>query len=284
MTKFSVIIPICISLASGCALFDSPEMTAEAPAVSVPVAESEGSKAVAQPVPEAAPPPLRSATVEDVRRLQMRLRDLRFDPGPIDGVAGVKTKAAFERLQTGCAKLEPLSEKLPITAGLGGNASIGKVPNRDDTVKLQSQLRGAGFDPGPVDGIFGNKTKSLVVQLPSSCLMAKELNGRLDIASRTVKSETSIMSPTQAAAASGVASTAVALRQGAPGYAAAAQPARAQEDIRILQLRLRDAGFDPGPFDGVMGPKTRFALQQYEASQGGRKIKTNLTTNISGQY
>lgn len=288
MTKFSVIIPICITVASGCALFDSPEMTAQAPAVSVPVGASEGSKAVAQPVaaPEAALAPARSVTVEDVRRLQMRLRDLRFDPGPIDGVAGVKTKAAFERLQTGCAKLEPLGEKLPVVLGdgSGGNASIGKVPNRADTAKLQSQLRGAGFDPGPVDGIFGNKTKSLVVQLPSSCLMAEELNGRLDIASRTVKSETSIAAPAQAAAASGVASVAAPARQGAPGYATAAQPARAQEDIRILQLRLRDAGFDPGPFDGVMGPKTRFALEQYEASQRGRKTKTSLTTNISGQY
>lgn len=280
MTKFSVIIPICISLASGCALFDSPERTAEAPAVPVPAVESEGSKAASElPVvaaPEAAPA-RRSVTADDVRLLQMRLRDLRFDPGPIDGVAGVKTKAAFERLQTGCAKLEPLSEKLPITAGLDGNASIGKVPNRDDTVKLQSQLRGAGFDPGPVDGIFGNKTKSLVVQLPSSCLMAKELNGRLDNASRAAKSETNIVTPAQAGKAA-------PLRQDAPGYATAAQPARAQEDVRILQLRLRDAGFDPGPFDGVMGPKTRLALEQYEASQRGRKIKTSLTTSISGQY
>ena len=119
------------------------------------------------------------------------------------------------------------------TAGIDGNASIGKVPNRDDTVKLQSQLRGAGFDPGPVDGIFGNKTKSLVVQLPSSCLMAKELNGRLDNASRAAKSETNIVTPAQAGKAA-------PLRQDAPGYATAAQPARAQEDVRILQLRLRE--------------------------------------------
>jgi peptidoglycan hydrolase-like protein with peptidoglycan-binding domain len=42
-------------------------------------------------------------------------------------------------------------------------------------------------------------------------------------------------------------------------------------------LRLRDAGFDPGPFDGIMGQKTRSALQQYEASQRGKKTKISLT-------
>ena len=66
---------------------------------------------------------------------------------------------------------------------------------------------------------------------------------------------------------------------------AASTHSRSQEDIRILQLRLRDAGFDPGPFDGVMGPKTRSALERYEANQRGRKIKASLTTtNIRGQY
>ena len=67
--------------------------------------------------------------------------------------------------------------------------------------------------------------------------------------------------------------------------ASPAQAAQPREDIRILQLRLRDAGFDPGPFDGIMGAKTQAALAQYEASQRNTKIKTSLpTTKISGQY
>jgi peptidoglycan hydrolase-like protein with peptidoglycan-binding domain len=48
---------------------------------------------------------------------------------------------------------------------------------------------------------------------------------------------------------------------------------------------LRDAGFDPGPFDGVMGPKTKRALERYEESQRAGKIKASLTsTSIRGQY
>ena len=60
--------------------------------------------------------------------------------------------------------------------------------------------------------------------------------------------------------------------------------AQTNEEIRILQLRLRDAGFDPGPFDGVMGPKTKSALQQYEASQHGKKTKVSLTTDDAASH
>jgi peptidoglycan hydrolase-like protein with peptidoglycan-binding domain len=60
--------------------------------------------------------------------------------------------------------------------------------------------------------------------------------------------------------------------------------AQTNEEIRILQLRLRDAGFDPGPFDGIMGQKTRSALQQYEASQRGKKTKVSLTTEDAASH
>lgn len=38
--------------------------------------------------------------------------------------------------------------------------------------------------------------------------------------------------------------------------------------IRDAQMALRDAGFDPGSIDGVMGRKTRAALREFQASQG----------------
>ena len=41
-----------------------------------------------------------------------------------------------------------------------------------------------------------------------------------------------------------------------------------QNSVRKAQIALRDAGFDPGRIDGVMGPKTQAALRQFQASQG----------------
>jgi Putative peptidoglycan binding domain len=44
----------------------------------------------------------------------------------------------------------------------------------------------------------------------------------------------------------------------------------AQGDWRIgqAQEQLKAAGFNPGPIDGVLGPRTRDALRRYQASQG----------------
>jgi TonB family protein len=38
--------------------------------------------------------------------------------------------------------------------------------------------------------------------------------------------------------------------------------------VRQIQDRLRAAGFDPGPPDGVVGPRTREALRKYQESRG----------------
>jgi hypothetical protein len=38
--------------------------------------------------------------------------------------------------------------------------------------------------------------------------------------------------------------------------------------VRDAQIALRDAGFEPGRIDGVMGPKTQAALREFQASYG----------------
>jgi hypothetical protein len=41
-----------------------------------------------------------------------------------------------------------------------------------------------------------------------------------------------------------------------------------QARIRQAQRQLQEAGFAPGSLDGVLGPQTRVALQQYQAKRG----------------
>lgn len=48
----------------------------------------------------------------------------------------------------------------------------------------------------------------------------------------------------------------------APSFAATAS-----ESVRAAQQVLKEKGFDPGPVDGVSGPKTRSALRKFQAQQ-----------------
>ncbi len=284
MTKNGVIVPICFIVLTGCSSVDNSELTTESAKVPVSLVEAPEAAQEAQLTTstETKVVPNRSISVDDIRRLQLRLRELGFYPGAADGVAGPKTKSAFNRLGMGCAKLEPLSENLPASLVQASSAvNTDKAPSRADTIILQSQLRTAGFDPGPADGILGTKTRSLITVLHSSCLMAKEFEGALDQPVRATNLQERIAPPAEPLKplpASVPARNNDSVRQ-------AATQSGSQDEIRILQLRLRDAGFDPGPFDGVMGAKTKSALAQYEASQRNRKTKTSLaTTKINEQY
>ena len=281
MATFSAIIPVCIIALSGCALFDTAEMSKDpAPLSDVAVADAAPSveDAKTDSVPQTAPSAIYSVTAEDVRRVQIRLREVGFDPGPVDGVAGTKTNLAFSRLQAGCVKLAALDHAHPLTtihrSGAGDTALA-----RSDVVRIQTELRSAGFNPGTIDGIYGARTKALVAQLPVACRVAKEFHQGLDLAADQPKNQTAGRSITDGVKTS-VAQAGTSRVEDVS--IAAAQP---REDVRVLQLRLRDAGFDPGPFDGIMGTKTRAALAQYEASQRNSKIKTSATTTrIRGQY
>lgn len=43
--------------------------------------------------------------------------------------------------------------------------------------------------------------------------------------------------------------------------------AQGPDDVRAEQQALKDKGFDPGPVDGIDGPKTRNALRQFQSKQ-----------------
>lgn len=38
--------------------------------------------------------------------------------------------------------------------------------------------------------------------------------------------------------------------------------------IRVIQARLQADGFDPGPIDGILGPRTKRALSRYQSVRG----------------
>jgi peptidoglycan hydrolase-like protein with peptidoglycan-binding domain len=140
----------------------------------------------------------RTFGADETRLIQVRLKEAGFDGGPIDGVMGSRTRSALLRFQSGCAivkdlpaylKTEPqTAERLPnptssaekqpqaalskssqavaSTKDEAGkmNVATDKTPSRDEVRLLQAQLKAAGFDPGPFDGLLGPKTQSALQQ------------------------------------------------------------------------------------------------------------------------
>src|SRR5262245_22372689 len=46
------------------------------------------------------------------------------------------------------------------------------------------------------------------------------------------------------------------------------QQTSSQKQVRKVQTALKSRGFDPGPVDGAMGPKTMMAIRNFQSSQG----------------
>lgn len=94
-------------------------------------------------------------------KLQQRLRDLGVDPGPIDGKFGPRTAAAVRAFQQarGLAADGIVGPQTRGALGAGGASPAMRIGQRGFSVReVQSLLHKLGFNPGPVDGIFGPKT------------------------------------------------------------------------------------------------------------------------------
>lgn len=110
---------------------------------------------------------------------------------------------------------------------------------------IQDLLRASGFDPGPIDGMLGPKTRAALHQYQSGCAILTNLIGTTDkeVSQQTAETQTQKVD-------------------------ASANKNLDRDQIRLVQERLKASGFDPGPIDGMLGPKTRSALQKYQASNG----------------
>ena len=108
---------------------------------------------------------------------------------------------------------------------------------------LQRALDGAGFTPGPIDGLYGPRTEDAVEVFQSAHSL------RVD----------GIAGPITLSALRGPSTV---LYPGA-GYAGPGS-----DPVRVLQRQLRRDGYRPGPIDGRYGPLTERAVSRFQAALG----------------
>jgi peptidoglycan hydrolase-like protein with peptidoglycan-binding domain len=124
----------------------------------------------------------------EVASLQEALRDAGFDPGPIDGDFGPMTRAAVIAFQQArgldvdgivgpqtrgaLGGSAPASGPAPVAAPSGARPELSMGARGGAVSELQQKLAAAGFDPGPIDGDFGNMTRSAVIRFQSANRLA----------------------------------------------------------------------------------------------------------------
>jgi peptidoglycan hydrolase-like protein with peptidoglycan-binding domain len=147
-------------------------------------------------------------------------------------------------------------------SGMAAKAAVTKSKQGTaDAVRLiQLRLKDAGFDPGPIDGIDGAKTQSALSALQSGCMMLDNV---------PIVPLNDPHAPTGDSTANGTKISALierATNRGSEDFTGTTAKKSGRGAIKSLQIRLREAGFDPGPIDGILGPRTKAAAQNYQSS------------------
>ena len=124
-------------------------------------------------------------------------------------------------------------------------AGYGKAEGAPQVRTLQGALRRLGWQPGPVDGLYGPRTEAAVTRFQSATRVATDGI----VGPQTRKALTQARSEP--------------LRRGA-GFV---QP-NGSPRVRALQAKLRGRGLRPGPVDGLFGPRTQAAVERLQRSGG----------------
>ncbi|WP_295882306.1 lytic murein transglycosylase [uncultured Thiohalocapsa sp.] len=130
----------------------------------------------------------------------------------------------------------------------GGPTLVGRAPpgeqalSRTEVMRLQEALNALGLDAGEPDGMVGAQTRQALRRYQAGAGLTADAY------------------PTPALIAR--------IRAEARGEAPGALPATDRTSVRALQRGLERLGYDPGPSDGLMGTRTRTALNAYLSDRG----------------
>jgi peptidoglycan hydrolase-like protein with peptidoglycan-binding domain len=276
MLKKVVLTSICFLLISGCGLMETSEVDVESQNTAHPASTPQAQPAVKESASVAQPRDEtntvatkdKSVGVKDVKRIQAYLNSAGFFSGSVDGVLNTDTQTAIQRFQSVCVTLKDLMrnaderETRPSFGTAMAKVGVGKNKGAGTSALrlVQLRLKDAGFDPGPIDGIDGPKTQSALLAMQSGCRMLDSIpilpvNGahapKDDSAVNATKVSALIQRATDRGSEESTESNTENSVRGA---------------IKALQMRLREAGFDPGRIDGMLGPRTIAAAQNYQSS------------------
>ncbi len=186
----------------------------------------------------------RGDTGNDVRTAQTALIRAGYDPGPANGVFGAQTERAVMQFQRVLGARQdgiigPVTWQYLEPFALESDPEVLRRGSRGDMVTLlQEALKASGNDPQRIDGLFGTRTLAALKAFQKQAGLP--MTGVADDA-------------TWLAIAPYIDYSGIMLRQGDTGML-----------VLILQNALRNAGYDPGPLDGIFGRRTLSAVLAFQ--------------------
>ncbi len=173
---------------------------------------------------------------------------------------------------------------VPPTCWLGRTFKLtSPYMNGVDVAQLQTALAAVGFPPGPIDGVFGPKTRAAVIAFQ------QKVNITAD----------GIVGPVTTQALLGVWVTDCEGNPCCPWMESPldafslgrllrlASPYMRGEDVRDVQWALERDGFPPGTPDGIYGPKTQnavIAFQRAKSLQADGVVGPKTTAALGGLW
>jgi len=209
-------------------------------------AQWRGTASAPTPAPTTPAPTPASYPPYSIAGVQSALNALGYAAGTADGLMGPKTRAAISAYQT--------DSGLPVSA----------QPSLTLYEHLQQSLAARTQPTSPAPAPAGNATLIAEVQteLRLRDYPVPSVNGQLDAATvaaiRSYQADASL--PVDGKVSDGLLAQ---LRSGRIDEGAAYR-----DQVKAMQSALNQRGFDAGPADGALGPKTRTAIRGYQQSKG----------------
>jgi len=179
-------------------------------------------------------------------------------------VENAAEKQAAEEIARGIEGVKGVRNELQVVPGTA--KELVEVKDDEITTQVKTRLETDGKLKS-VDVRTDNGVVTLTGRLPNitdsarASQMAREVPGV-----RSVRNDTTHDNP-KVSLESDRPARARPVSMTRPHHTAPVVTARTEADVRMVQEKLKDKGFDPGPVDGRWGPRTASALGEYQRKE-----------------